>query len=90
MALSANPNPRLLLLAALVCAGLALAADKPEYKTGTLISWGAGGENCAGLGIGKSVTLGKVNCNPGGDTLYKVASEGHQYILTRGADNETK
>lgn len=78
------------LLAVLVCfAALAIASShENEYKTGTLISWGAGGENCAGISVGRSLSVGTVNCNPGGDTLYKIASEGHQYTLTRGDDQE--
>jgi hypothetical protein len=80
---------KLLLVIVLVSSSLALAAShEVEYQTGKLISWGAGGENCAGLSVGRSVSVGKVNCNPGGDTLYKVSVAGHQYTLTRGTEDE--
>lgn len=71
----------------IVCAFVA-ARSESDYKTGALVSWGSGGEHCNGVSLGRSVAVGSVNCNLGGDILYKVTSEGREYTLTRGDDNE--
>lgn len=84
-------RPLLCTIALLVaCTTLSPAESHPasDYKLGTMISWGAGGENCSGLSVGKTVALGSVNCNPGGDTLYRISSDGHEFTLTRGSDDE--
>ena len=65
---------------------LALAGHSDaEYKTGTLISWAAGGTKCSGVAVAH---MSAANCNPGGDNLYRVTIEGHEYQLTRGDQNE--
>lgn len=61
------------------------AHSDAEYKTGTLISWAAGGTKCSGVNVAH---MSAANCNPGGDNLYRVTIEGYEYQLTRGDQNE--
>jgi hypothetical protein len=87
---SAAMNTRLLLWLFLFAASqIAFARHQDsDYKTGTLISWGAGGSNCSGVAVGtKSVGVASTTCNPGGDNLYRVTIEGHEYQLSLGDDS---
>lgn len=68
----------ILLLSAMLCAA---ASKQTEYSTGTLLSWSHGAVNC-------SKAFGETNCNPGGDTVYRVSGEGMEYTLIRDTSGQ--